>query len=124
MRYSGDLLQINGMPVKKLISYKVQYNKLWGQDSGRNLAGVNKGTLIGIFPKIILEIGSMDEYEMETFLAWTDLPEINVTYYDARYRELRTASYYSNSPEASLKNKNTMKYDRITINLIPNQKRA
>ncbi len=124
MKYSGDLLQINGMPVKKLISYKVQYNKLWGQDSGRNLAGVNKGTLIGIFPKIILELGSMDEYEMEVFLAWTDLPEISVTYYDARYRELRTASYYSSSPEASLKNKNTMKYDRITVNLIPNQKRA
>lgn len=123
MKYSGDLLRINGKAIKKLISYKTQYNKLWAEDSGRNLKGVNKGTLIGIFPKLLLEFGSMNDDEMAEFLEWSDLPEITVTWYDAKIKGTRTASYYSNSVEVSLKNKNTMKYERVSVNLIPNQKR-
>ena len=38
-----------------LVEVKYGYNKLWSSDSGRNLAGVQSGTLIGIFPKIILQ---------------------------------------------------------------------
>lgn len=121
--YSGDLLKINGKTVKKLISYKVQYNKLWSDDSGRNIAGENKGTLIGIFPKILLEFGSMNENEMAEFLSWADLPEITVTWYDAKIKGTRTASYYTNSPEIDLKSKSSMRYKGFTLNLIPNKKR-
>ena len=34
-----------------LIQADFEYNKLWSSDSGRNLAGTQKGTLRGIFPK-------------------------------------------------------------------------
>ena len=106
-----------------MISYKVQYNKLWSEDSGRNIAGENKGTLVGIFPKILLEFGSMNEDEMAEFLSWADLPEITVTWYDAKIKGTRTASYYTNSPEIDLKSQSTMKYKRFSLNLIPNKKR-
>ena len=124
MGYSGDLLKVNGKTVKKLLSYKTQYNKLWADDSGRNLAGVNKGTLIGIFPKLILQFGSMNQDEMAEFLQCADLPEITVTWYDAKIKGTRTASYYSNSPEIDLISKSLMKYRSFSLNLIPNRKRA
>ena len=44
-----------------LVEAKYGYNKLWASDSGRNLAGVQSGTLIGIFPKIILQFKSKGE---------------------------------------------------------------
>lgn len=123
MGYDGSLLKINGNHVSKLITYDIQYNKLWADDSGRNLAGENKGTLVGIFPKLILEFGSMNEDEMQEFLAWTDLAEITVEYYDPRFKSTRTASYYSGSPQIGMKNKNSLKYKKVSINLIPNKKR-
>lgn len=121
--YSGKLLKVNGKEVKKLISYKTQYNKLWADDTGRNIAGVNKGTLVGIFPKLLLQFGSMDEEEMAEFLQWANLAEITVEWYDAETKGTRTASYYSNSPEIDLKSTSLMKYKSFSFNLIPNQKR-
>ena len=48
-------IQVNGISMGQyLLSAKFEFNKLWGQDTGRNLAGSMTGTLVGIFPKIIL----------------------------------------------------------------------
>ena len=44
------------------------YNKLWSSDSGRNLAGTQKGTLIGIFPKLVLTYRPLTKDEVH-FLA-------------------------------------------------------
>lgn len=33
-----------------------EYNKLWSSDSGRNLAGTQKGTLIRDIPKACIEL--------------------------------------------------------------------
>ena len=62
--YSGDLIRLNGQSFRCITSYKVQRNKLWSSDTGRNMAGVMKGTLIGNFPKIQLEIEPLDAEEM------------------------------------------------------------
>ena len=43
-RYSGDLIKLNGKSYKCITSYKIQRNKLWSSDTGRNMAGVMKGT--------------------------------------------------------------------------------
>ena len=67
--YTGCLIKIDGEVVPKIINYNVQYNKLWGEDSGRNLAGEMMATLTGIFPKITLNIGTVNEDEMAWFLA-------------------------------------------------------
>lgn len=124
MKYEGSLLKVNGKHIPKLLTYKIQYNKLWSDDSGRNLSGENKGTLIGIFPKLLLEFGSMTDDEMVEFLKWTDLAEITVEWYDPKIKGTRTASYYSNNVEVSLKSQITMKYEKVSVNLIPNKKRG
>ena len=87
--YSGELLQIyngtgstityngknytNGSYVTlgKQTGYTVQYCKLWSSDTGRSMTGENKGTLIGIFPKITVKLGKLSEDEMHlSFADW------------------------------------------------------
>ena len=45
-----------------LIQADFEYNKLWASDSGRNLAGTQKGTLVGIFPKLVLTYRALTQY--------------------------------------------------------------
>ena len=65
-----------------LIQAEYQYNKLWGSDSGRNLAGVQSGTLIGIFPKLILQFRRLTQTEMEVVVPLLDSANQTVKYYD------------------------------------------
>lgn len=58
------------------------YNKLWASDSGRNLAGVNTGTLIGIFPKIKVSFRKLSQQELEAIAPILDSSVQYVTYYD------------------------------------------
>lgn len=103
--YSGDLLRIDGQKVPKIINYDVEYDKLWGSDSGRNLAGDMKATLVGIFPKICLKIGATTEDDMSWFLSKANKAFITVEWYDAEIKGTRTAQCYSNNLKASLKSK-------------------
>ena len=47
MTYSGNLLKLNGKVFNCIISYKLGRNKLWSSDTGRNMAGSMKGSLVG-----------------------------------------------------------------------------
>lgn len=118
-----DLLKINGKKIERLKTYDVQYNKLWADDSGRTMDGRMSGTLIGIFPKILLEFGPMSDSEISALLKVINRPVMSVTYYDPEYKGLRTADYYSNDPTASLKKLSTMRHKGFTLNLIPMEKR-
>ena len=42
-----------------LVEVKFGYNKIWASDTGRNLAGSMSGTLIGIFPKIVMQFRAL-----------------------------------------------------------------
>lgn len=53
---------------KYLTQVKFGYNKLWSNDSGRTLSGKMTGTLIGIFPKIIMSFRRLT-FEELTYLA-------------------------------------------------------
>lgn len=64
MKFNGNLLKLNGKVIKKIIDYDIQRNKLWGSDSGRNMAGSNKGSLVGRYPKLLLNIGKTTSDEM------------------------------------------------------------
>ncbi len=119
-----QMLYIDGWKVPKLIKYEVAYNKLWADDSGRDMAGNNKATLIGIFPKIQVQVGSFDEGEMYNFLKKVNKAELKVSWYDQELRGMReNLSYYINDFSISLKNANSLKYDSFSFNLIPNRKR-
>jgi len=119
-----QVLYIDGWLVPKLIKYEIAYNKLWADDSGRDMAGNNKGTLIGIFPKLQVQVGSFNEEEMSNFLKKVNKAELKVDWYDAETKGMRQQiSYYINDFSISPKNTKTMKYSSFNFNLIPNRKR-
>lgn len=76
-------LKVNGVNLGQYITeVEYQYNKLWANDSGRNLAGEQSGTLIGIFPKIRVHFRKLTKTEFETLVPILDSARQTVTYYD------------------------------------------
>lgn len=82
-----------------LVEAKYGYNKLWAEDSGRNLAGVQGGTLIGIFPKIILQFRRLTKNELETIVPILDAATQTVSYYDPNKKEQITMTTYTGDYE-------------------------
>lgn len=139
--FSGDLISIqnntgvaltyrgttfaNGdyIPLSKLVQYDVQFAKLWSSDTGRSMTGENKGTLIGIFPKLIIKVGRMSDVDMSTFLSLVNQASANITYYDPQYDKAITMSFYFNDPDANLLFKSRMLYEGTEIHAIANTRR-
>ena len=139
--FSGELLQIyngtgstlvyngesyaNGSYVTmgKKTSYKVQYCKLWSSDTGRSMTGENKGTLIGIFPKITVTLGRMSEDDMSAIINLTNQSRVNVKYYDVGKKALTTASFYFGDVSAELERQSTMYHKAASFSIIANKKR-
>lgn len=122
MTYSGDLIKLNGKTFNSIISYKLGRNKLWSSDTGRNMAGSMKGSLVGNFPKIMLEIEPLDAEEMSELELILDSASIEVEYYNNKYKCTCTADYYANDYEEDLLRRADMKYKSFTVNLIPNER--
>ncbi len=78
-----------------ILDAKFGYYKLWGKDSGRNLAGSNSGTLRGIFPKITLQFRKLTREEVELLAPTLDSAFQNTQYYDPNKRQKITISTYS-----------------------------
>ena len=95
---------INGVSMGQYITEaKYGYNKLWSSDSGRNLAGTQSGTLVGIFPKIILQFRKLSKSELETIVPILDSPRQTVSYYDPNKKAQTTMSTYTGDYEISNK---------------------
>ena len=95
---------INGVSMGQyLVEAKYGYNKLWGNDSGRNLAGEMTGTLIGIFPKIILQFRALTKEELETITPILDSANQTVTYYDPTKHTNVTMTTYTGDYEITNK---------------------
>lgn len=95
-----DSIIINNVSMGQyLVEAKYGYNKLWSSDSGRNLAGVQSGTLIGIFPKIILEFRKLTKSELEVIVPILDSANQTVTYYDPNKKENITIETYTGDYE-------------------------
>lgn len=96
MYINKDSLIIDGINMGKYITeVEYGYNKLWASDSGRNLAGVQSGTLIGIFPKLKLNFIKLTQKELETIAPILDRATQNVTYYDPVLKKMTTMSTYT-----------------------------
>ena len=120
-----QVLVIEGWKVPKLIQYDVEYNHLYGSDSGRDLTGDNKATLIGFFPKIYVQVGSFTQQEMRTFLQKINRAELKISYYEEEFGKLvELVSYYASDYRISLKDSKRMIYNGFQFNLIPNKKRV
>lgn len=139
--YSGELLQIyngTGSPITyngktyangsyvtlgKQTEYKVQYCKLWSSDTGRSMTGENKGTLIGIFPKISVKLGRLSEDDMSAIINLTMQSRADVKYYDVGAKALITASFYFGDVSADLERQSTMYHKGTSFSIIANKKR-
>lgn len=86
-----------------LVEAKYGYNKLWSSDSGRNLAGKQTGTLIGIFPKITLQFRKLDKDELELIIPLLDSAKQTVRYYDPRKKAYREMATYTGDYEITNK---------------------
>ena len=87
-----------------LVEAKFGYNKLWSSDSGRNLAGTQSGTLIGIFPKIVLQFKPLTKSELEIIVPILDSPRQTVSYYDPNKKAQTTMTTYTGDYEVVNKN--------------------
>ncbi len=107
MLLNKDSLQVRG--INNFTSYITEveygYNKLWGEDSGRNLAGVNTGTLIGIFPKLKVTFRKLTQSELEYIAPALDSAVQYVTYYDPTLHRMVEIDTYTG--DWATTNKNT-----------------
>jgi len=87
-----------------LVEAKYGYNKLWSQDSGRNLKGTQSGTLIGIFPKLILQFAPLTKTQLETIAPILDNARQTVKYYDPYKKTTVEMATYTGDWENTNKN--------------------
>ncbi len=118
---------INGINMGQyIVEAKYGYNKLWANDSGRNLAGVMSGTLIGIFPKLILQFRKLTKSELELIAPILDSANQTVRYYDPNKKANVTMTTYTGDYEVINKNiiNNYNKNEGFECSFISIRKRA
>ena len=105
---------------------KYSYNKLWSSDSGRNLAGTQSGTLIGIFPKIILEFRKLNKTELQTIVGLLDSAKQTVKYYDPKKKATVEMETYTGDYEIVNKGmiNSGRKNESFSCSFIATQKRS
>ena len=84
---------------KYIVQATYSYNKLWSNDSGRNLAGTQSGTLVGIFPKIVVQFRKLTQTELETLAPILDSSRQTVQYYDPNKKTMTTMTTYTGDYE-------------------------
>lgn len=107
---------------KYITEAKYGYNKLWSSGSGRNMAGTQSGTLIGIFPKITVQFRRLNKSEIEEISKILDTPYQNLTYYDPFKEMLMTISTYTGDWEVT--NRGILKNEGFSCSFISRRKRS
>lgn len=122
MIYTGDLVQIDGVTIPHIVSYKISRAKLW-KDSERNMSGDVRATLIGIYPKIQMQVGYTTQEEMSQLTQLLDKDFFTVTWFDVRLQETISEQYYAGDYDVELDNKAKGRYKPFNVNLVPVSKR-
>ena len=123
MIYTGDLIKIDGETIPHIVSYKIGRAKLW-KDSERNMSGDVRATLIGIFPKIQLQIGYTTQEEMKQLTELLDKDFFDVEWFDVRTEEMTDKiKYYASDYDVELDDKSKGRYKPFSVNLVPVSKR-
>lgn len=105
-----------------IVEAKFQYNKLFASDSGRNLSGKMTGTLIGVFPKLILQFRPLTREELNIIAPILDSANQSVTYYDPNKNKNITMTTYTGDWE--LTNNNLNQNQGFSCSFISVEKRA
>ena len=120
---SGNYISIG----QYILEARYGYNKLWASDSGRNLAGVQSGTLVGIFPKIVLQFRALNKTELETIVPILDSQYQTVKYYDPNKKAVVEMSTYTGDYEVinrHIVDNDERKNDGFSISFIAVRKRG
>lgn len=101
MLVDKNSLIIDGIKMASyLTKVKFGYHKIWSSDTGRNMAGTNSGTLVGLFPKITMTFRKLNEEEVGEILHLFNKAENKVTFYNPDLRKtIFNMSCYSNDQE-------------------------
>ena len=123
MFINKDSIVINNVSMGQyIVEAKFSYPKLWASDSGRNLAGKMSGTLIGIFPKLILQFRPLTKEELNIIAPILDSARQTVEYYDVNKNETVTMTTYTGDWE--LTNYNLNQNQGFSCSFISAEKRA
>ena len=122
MIYNGDLVKIDGETIPHIVTYKVGRAKLW-KDSERNMSGDVRATLIGIFPKIEIQVGYTTQEEMSELTQILDKDFFTVEWFDVRIQETISTKYYASDYDVELDSKSRGRYKPFTVSLVPVSKR-
>ena len=96
MFINKDSIVINGISMGQyLLQAKYEFNKIWGKDTGRNLAGKMIGSLLGIFPKLVLTFRKLSKEELNIIAPILDSASQSVTYYDPTLNRSVTITTYT-----------------------------
>lgn len=110
---------------KYIVQATYSYNKLWSSDSGRNLAGTQSGTLVGIFPKIVVQFRKLTQTELETLAHVLDSARQTVQYYDPNKKAMTTMTTYTGDYEVVNKGiVGHVKNEGFQISFISTKRRA
>lgn len=113
-----------GVDISHLATYTVQYPKLWSSDSGRNMRGDNKATLIGIFTKLQVELSpAYDAADISQILGVLNGPSTYVKYYDTETQSLRVEDFYFGDIETQLLDAQANKVTLKQFSIIGNKRR-
>lgn len=101
MLTNKDSLIIDGVKMAQFLTeVHWGYHKIWSTKSGRNMAGTNSGSLVGIFPKITMKFRKLNNEEIGTVLSLFNKAENKVTVYNPDLGKiLNNMSFYSNDQE-------------------------
>ena len=114
---------INGVSMGQyIVEAKFSYPKLWASDSGRNLAGKMTGTLIGIFPKLILQFRPLTKEELNKIAPILDSANQTVIYYDPNKNKNITMTTYTG--DWGITNNNLNQNQGFSCSFISVQKRV
>ena len=119
-------IKVNGVHLKafdKIYSYKVSYNKVFDEDSGRNADYEMEGTLIGVFPRLDLEIGRLTFDEASELLGVSNIANFEFSWFDFETQTFLSSDYYMSNPSVEIRKLSNKKTEPFTISIIPKKKR-
>lgn len=122
MIYTGNLVKINGAVVPLIKQYKIGRAKLW-KNADRNMDGDVRATLIGIFPKIQLQVGYLTQAQISQLTQLLDLDYFEVEWFDVRIQATIKTNYYASDYDTDLYSKHRGIYNPFNVNLVPVSKR-
>jgi hypothetical protein len=116
------LIVIGGLSLTEMLSYKVNYSKLW-KDPIRNLNGDIVTSFIGIFPNIDAKTVPLTQSQAQTLCAALDQPYFSATVWDPSSNSRKTANYYASDYSIELLSRVTGKYASVEFSIIPLSRR-